>query len=150
MKYNWPAVVEEYRKVLIDSVSFVDENGKPNKDITEFFKLQVHETDTFHPFGTDKELDIALRMMPDRCNYRNPKSYWAWKHGKSRVGDAIFEMLEENREEIHEYFSEPWNFPPGYSKEFDIVFKDLELLTEKSIGRILRAARTPADPNRFD
>ncbi len=155
MKYNWPAVVKEYRKILVENVKFfdVDEEtglGTINKDFTGYFSIQVHQTDTFHPFNSDGELSRALDRMPVRCNYRSIKSYWEFKDGKDNIANAIYEMLSEAEDTINDHFADSWNFPPGYAAPDEIEFPDWDrLVTDRLIARLIRAAKTPRPLNDF-
>lgn len=148
MRTNWPAVVTEFRKVLVENIKFfdVDEEtnfGSINKDLTEYFRMSVFDTDNFHPWNSDGELSRALERMPIRCNYRSIKSYWAFKDGKDEIANAIYEMLTEVEDTVNDYFSDRWNFPPGYTPPDEIEFADWDkVVNDRLVARIIRAAKT--------
>jgi hypothetical protein len=147
MKTNWPAVVKEYRKILVENVKFfkvIDDFGTIDKSFTEYFRMTVHQTDNFHPWNSDGELSRALARMPIRCNYRSIKSYWAFKNGKENIANAIYEMLTEAEDIINDHFSDSWNFPPGYVAPDEIEFPDWGyLITDRMVARLIRAAKMP-------
>jgi hypothetical protein len=139
MKYNWPNVVAAFRKIIIDDVIIVGNNKNHEQDLRSYFKTMVLQTDTFHPFSSDCMLSEALTSIPDRCDYRNVRSYWAWKNGRDQISDALAEMLFEVDDDVVDYFSDAWNFPPGYIKPKEIKFRNDD--TDKFVSRILSAAR---------
>ena len=147
MKTNWPAVVKEYRKILVENVKFfkvIDDFGTIDKSFTEYFRMTVHQTDNFHPWNSDGELSRALARMPIRCNYRSIKSYWAFKNGKENIANAIYEMLSEAEDIINDHFGDSWNFPPGYVAPDEIEFPDWGyLITDRMVARLIRAAKMP-------
>lgn len=140
MKYNWPKIVDAFRGIVLSRVSFKGETPASEKDFMGYMREMVRSTDTFHPFDTDGELSRALNKMPDRCNYRNLKSYWAWKHGREAVADALYDMLYEVDEKIKDHFSDKWNFAPGYVPPKEVVF-NVDEDTTNLVGQILSAAR---------
>jgi hypothetical protein len=147
MKFNWPAVVDEFRVLLMENVQFTGIDREHTLDLIGYFRMTVRQTDTFHPFNTDRDLDIALRGLPERCDYRSVKRYWAWKNGRMQVEDAVYEMLMECKDTITDHFADPWNFPPGYRKPVDIKFVwdgcDMADVSGKAFSRIIRAAKRP-------
>jgi len=152
MKYSWSQVVDEFRTILIQNVSFVGQTELHTKTLNGYFAMTVRETDIFHPFNSDGELSRALDRMPKRCDYRSIKSYWAWKNGRMVVEDALFEMLQECMDDIRDHFMNGWNFPPGYRKPVEIKFGwdecDSQDLSGRSFARIVRAAQKPGLPKR--
>jgi hypothetical protein len=95
--------------------------------------------------GSDHLLSKALRQMPDRCDYRSIRSYWAYKHGREAIAEAIDYCLEEMFSEIEEYYSNGWNFPPGFKlphRISDDTF-DWDLLDRKAVSRFIKAAKMP-------
>lgn len=147
MKYSWSQVVDEFRKILCENVTFVGVDASHSKDLNGYFAMTVRETDRFHPFNSDGELSRALDRMPKRCDYRSIKSYWAWKNGRYAVEDALFEMLLECMDDIRDHFEDSWNFSPGYRKPVEIKFGwnecDSQDLSGRSFARIIRAAQRP-------
>lgn len=147
MRFNWSAVINEFRKILCENVTIVGVNDTHSKDLNGYFKMTVRETDRFHPWNSDGELSHALDKMPKRCDYRSIKSYWAWKNGRTTVEDALFEMLQECMDNIREHFEDSWNFSPGYRKPVEIKFSwdecDMQNLSGRSFARIIRAAQRP-------
>lgn len=138
MKFNWPKVIEEFRAIVEEGVSFTTStNGSA-------FRFELRETDRFHPFDSDDTLDRALQGMPVRCDYRSIKSYWAWKDGKIIIQEALDEMLYEVEESIRDYYSNSWNFAPGTElpKKIEISWEGSGA-TEKMVNRIIRAAKRP-------
>lgn len=145
MKYNWPAVVTEFRKIMLANVKLYStlDTKKVSEGYTEYFKIQLFETDTFHPFDTDGELSRALDRMPVRCNYRSCDSYRAWKDGRSYIADALYSMMSEVSDLVEDHFSNVWNFPPGVKLPERIVMpKDWSDIADNSVARILKAARS--------
>ena len=139
MKVNWPAVVLELRNIMIESVSFVDEDQAHADDLKGYFRITMFQTDNFHPWNSDGELDRALSHMPARCDYRSLKSYWATKNARYRVEDTLDEVLYEMEENIRDHFSDAWNFPPGYRAPDEIEFASIP---NSAVARIIRAAKT--------
>ena len=139
MKHNWAAVVQELRKLTFDSVAFKGD-GK------EYFRLQLFQTDTFHPFYTaaEEDLDRALKNMPESVNYRNCNSYWAWKDGKLDLQDAIVDWLYEVECLIVDHFADAWNFAPGFRPEdIKMTFTPpCDMVNKRTVARIFRAARS--------
>lgn len=145
MKYSWSQVIDEFRTILIQNVSFVGQTETHTKDLNGYFAMMIRETGRFHPFNSDGELSRALDRMPKRCDYRSIKSYWAWKNGRMIVEDALYEMLLECMGDIQEHFMDTWNFHPGYRKPLEIRFGwddcDSQNLVGRSFARIIRAAQ---------
>jgi hypothetical protein len=145
MKYNWPAVVTEFRKIMSSQVKLYSQRDDKNisEDFMEYFNTQLFETDTFHPFDTDGELSRAMDRMPARCDYRSIKSYWAFKDGKENIADALYSMMFEVSDLVEDHFSNVWNFAPGVKLPERIVMpKDWSDIADKSVARILKAARS--------
>jgi len=142
MKYSWGKVYYELKKILVENVSFVGRDASHTADLARSFAFEVRETDRFHPYNSDGELSRALDRMPDRCNYRNIKSYWAFKNGKEYVADGLYAVLEEMEELVRDHYKDSWNFAPGYVKPVEIKFKvPAEDLADKVRARIMRVAR---------
>jgi hypothetical protein len=144
MKNNWPAVVKEFRSIVLANVKLYGaQNPKQvSKGFTEYFKIQLNQTDTFHPFDTDGELSRALDNMPERCNYRSCDSYHAWKDGRCDIADALYAMLTEASELIEYHFSDKWNFAPGAPLPARIDMpRDWTDYAESSVSRIIKAAK---------
>lgn len=138
MKANWSAVIDEFRAIVKEGVSFVG----PEHAVQ--FRCELRETDRFHPWNSDDMLDRALSRMPKRCDYRSLKSYWAWKDGRLDIQEALDEMLYEVEDTIRDYYSEPWNFAPGYVLPREVRFSwEGSGATERMVARILRAAKKP-------
>ena len=145
MKYNWPAVVTEFRKIMLANVNLYStlDTKKVSEGYTEYFKIQLFETDTFHPFDTDGELSRALDMIPNRCNYRSLESYHAWKDGRIDIADALYSMMTEVSELVEDHFSNAWNFAPGVKLPERIVMPTgWTDIADSSVSRILKAARS--------
>jgi hypothetical protein len=144
MKNNWPAVVKEFRSIVLANVKLYGEHtpAKPSEGFMGYFKIQLKETDTFHPFDTDGELSRALDRMPERCNYRSCESYHAWKDGRCDIADALYAMLTEASELIEDHFGNAWNFPPVYKPPLRIDMpRDWTDYAESSVSRIIKAAK---------
>jgi hypothetical protein len=138
MKFNWPAVVEEFRKIVQEGVSF------SKQDETDGFHFELRQTDRFHPFDSDGELDRALQKMPKRCDYRSLKSYWAWKNGKYAIEEALDEMLYEVEDAIRDHYSNSWNFAPGFRLPKEINFAwEGRGATPRMVNRIIKAEKRP-------
>lgn len=138
MKYNWPKVIDEFRKIVKEGVSFVGPEHAAE------FRFELRETDRFHPWNSDDMLDRALSRMPSRCDYRSLKSYWAWRDGRYAIENALDEMLFEVEEIIRDYYLEPRNFAPGYILPTEVCFAwESRGVTPRMVARILRAAKMP-------
>lgn len=145
MKYNWPAVVTEFRKIMLANVKLYSTHNpkKVSEGYTDYFKIQLFQTDTFHPFDTDGELSRALDMIPNRCNYRSCDSYRAWKDGRLDIADALYSMMTEVSELVEDHFSNAWNFAPGVKLPERIVMPTgWTDIADSSVARILKAARS--------
>ena len=99
------------------------------------------QTNTFHPWNSDGELGRALDRMPERCNYRSIKPYWANKEGRRAVGDACSEILTEMEDKIPDWFDDRWNHTPGYVKPLDITFDDNNWSAEKFARQLIFLCR---------
>lgn len=134
---NWAAVVKELRNVIAENVTMP-------KGYNEHFLFELRETDSFHPFDNSAErmMSRALRDMPVRCDYRNCESLAYWKNAKEEMLNAIYAWLDETQEIIVEYYSNPWNFGPGYVRlaEDSMTFPDWGKVSTKVFARIHRAA----------
>ena len=144
MKYNWPAVVKEFRAIVLENVKLYAVHGDPKVDpgLMEYFRMEMQQTDTFHPWDNDGQLSRALEKMPTSCNYRSCKSYWARKDGKESIGDALYEVLSEIGDSITYHFEDKWNFAPGFKLPEDVVMPDWDrIITDKIVNRIIKAAK---------
>ena len=145
MKYNWPAVVKEFRTIMLENVQLYTKasDKTPSKALMDYLHFNTRETDNFHPWNTDGELSKALENMPLRCNYRSCHSYWAYKDGRDDIDQALYDVFDEMQEIIQEYFTNAWNFRPGFVLPEKIVFSEWhEVLTERMLSRIIRAAKS--------
>ena len=147
MKYNWPKVNEAFRTELAKHVVFYSEDPKDSdrqvvdKDWKDHFTYYMRSTDNFHSFNSDGDLCDALARMPNRCNYRSVKSYWAFKDGKEQILDALFNMCCEVSALIQDYYSERWNFEPGVKLPCEIEMPGWEKEVQQMLPKILRAAK---------
>jgi hypothetical protein len=148
---NWPAVAEVLRKSMLENTKIIFEKYKndDNDPLSQIFisaeehdfSFVMFQTDTFHPFATDGDLQRSLERMPIRREYRKLKPYWEYKNRKESVIDSIFQCLEEMKENIEEWYSNSMNHAPGYIRPQDIIYKvDLETLAEKMFSKIRTAA----------
>jgi len=140
MKYNWPKIVDELRRVIGNTVRFYKEDGTPDENAQADFAFKLKNTCAFHPVGSDHLLSSALERMPKRCDYRSIRSYWAYKRGRERVAEAIDYCLEEMFSEIEDHYTTAWNFPPGFKlphRISDDTF-DWDLLDRKAVSRFKR------------
>lgn len=133
---NWGAVVKELRKIIAEH-TFI----KP-RALVEHFIIEMHGTDTFHPFDGEAErlMSRVLRGMPVRCDYRSCESLATWKDFKEQLTDAVWTWCIETEELIAEYYNNPWNFAPGYVQPAPITFSDWEKVANKIFARVHRAA----------
>jgi hypothetical protein len=141
MKYSWSAVVNELRNAVLKNVSFKCETKAQEKDMTEYFRIMMVETDTFHPWNTDGLLSRELSKLPQRCNYRSIFSYWAWKNGRYKVEAILGDVFGEMEDNIFEWFGNPWNHPPGYKAPEVPMKRGCDELAEKYTGKIISAGR---------
>ena len=141
MKYNWPKVVEAFRAEIVKHVVFKDKNGKVDQGWMEEFAYIMRATDTFHPWDSDGELSRALERMPQRCDYRSIKSYWAFKRGKEAILDALYSMCQDVGDIIHDRYDTAWNFAPGIKLPAAIEMPGWEKEVETMLPKILRAAK---------
>ena len=140
MIYNWPKVVQEFRKIAVENIKF---EGARAEALARRFNHTMFATDQFHPFDSDGELSKELNNIPRWPNYRSIDSYWDWKRGREWVRDALFNVFEEMECLIEEYYADCWNHPPGYVNPEKIVMPNWEDVATKSFARIIRAARQP-------
>jgi hypothetical protein len=136
IKYSWPRAVSELRKIVIENVKFALPAEAAN------FKLEMLQTDTFHPFDSDAEhlLSRALGNYPASCNYRSCESYWLNKDSKQELAEALRVWFEETNSRMDEYYGDAWNFAPGYTKP-TYVCSDWDTIADKVTARVLRAAK---------
>jgi hypothetical protein len=142
MNYNWSPALKAFRATVLKNVKFLDANGKPDRNWTEYFEFEMRATDTFHPFDTDSELSEALKRIAPYCNYRSLELYWLYKDGRDMMSEAVYSMLTEVGELIEEYFSNKWNFAPGTNLPAKIVMpRDWSPIADKAVPSILKAAK---------
>ncbi len=146
MKYNWPAVMKEFNKIVSENVLIFKDvkDKKPDPSWTANFQIELFQCDRFHPYDSDDGLSRALSKMPVRRNYRSCNAYWEYAERKDNVLDAIYIMLEEVGDRIREHHTDKWNFPPGVKLPVKVVAPDDgTVLNERTLfNRILRAARS--------
>ena len=111
MKYNWSNVYQEIKQYLIRNVQFTSSCPALSAGYQRHFVDTMLDTDRFWAFDNDGLLSTALHQMPDRCNYRSIKSYWATKKGREKVEYALECVLYEMMENIDAYYANPMNFP---------------------------------------
>ena len=141
MKYNWPEVVDAFKEEMLKNLVLSGHNDRYLRELREYVEIEMMETDCFHPFDSDGELSIALKKMPNYCNYRNIDSYWNWKDGRMLVEDALTEVYFEMEDKIRGWLGNRWNHPPGYYIP-KVSFKvSPYALAAKTIGKIMGAAR---------
>jgi hypothetical protein len=114
MKYSWPAVVNELRNIMLKNTSFKCATKQQEKDMQDYFRIMMFETDTFHPWNSDGMLSRALDKLPQRCDYRHVENYWKWKEGRLEVEEALECVFQEMEDTITEWFGNWMNHPPGY------------------------------------
>lgn len=140
IKFNWSKVHTIFKQEMVKAVSF----GKQDSIYGPHFRFEMMDTDTFWPFGTDTSLERALRhTLITRVNYYSCLSVRAQKDAIDEIKIAIIDMYEEMRENITEYYANPWNFPPGYIQPDELVFDDD--VVERIYRRIRREARIGMD-----
>ena len=122
MQHNWPKVVKAIRKIALNRTKIIGSHAADSSAFMLDLRVNMNETDRFHPFDTDGDLDRAISRMPDRCNYRSIKSYWAWKNGRIRIEDECLNVLDELEGLRTNFFEDSWNFAPGYRKPKEIIF----------------------------
>lgn len=113
MKYNWSNVYQEINQFLICNVRLTGARPELSAGYQRHFVDTMLGTNQFWAFDNDSLLDNALSRMPDRCNYRSIKSYWAAKKGREKVEYALECVLYEMMENINAYYADPMNFPDG-------------------------------------
>ena len=99
-KYSWAKAVDCYKKLVEKKLPLMFPDYKKDFNSNECYhtaKMYLYETDEFHPVNNDMELSGAL-----------DKNDWEF------LEDALVQCIKETFEHISEYFSEPWNFGPGY------------------------------------
>jgi len=145
MKYNWPAVMKELKKILIENVKIFhrEYDKNPSEAWINHLKAELSHTDRFHPVDCEQYLCKMLNRIPDRCNYRSVKSYWDYKHAKSSFFQEADNCLREMQEYVQDYYSTMWNFAPGTKVPEKIYIS--EFFSDRTLARILRAAKQPTD-----
>ncbi len=138
MKYNWPAVIAEFRRIVLENTVFKCASGN-NPDVLMCILKSELAAGTFHPYGTDCELSKSLENIQKRCDYRNPARVQQWQVDRDMVEDAIYSMLVECREKITEYFTDPWNVERE-NRPTDIRSKWSTNVPRNAFARIHRAA----------
>jgi hypothetical protein len=141
MKYNWSAVAEELKKILVENTKIFqhEHDTEPDAGWVFHFKTELSQTDRFHPFGSDQELCKALEQLPTYCDYRRVEKFWNYKSKKIIVEDAVYNCLAEMANALEEYYSDKWNFPPATKIPAKVFIDDGMHL--HSVTRILRAAK---------
>jgi len=102
MKYNWSHV----RKVLHDTAIA---SMKTDNETRECARYLAIETDDFHPFDTDGDLQDAL----DRIKTEETDVHKIVR-ALENVDESVEICVEEICDKIKEYFSNSWNHGPGY------------------------------------
>jgi hypothetical protein len=141
VKYSWPKLVKETRKAMIELVEFKCKDAEASMDMHIDFKMLMRATDTFHAWNDDDVLERAFRRMPEKCNYRSCKSYWAYKDGKNDMEDSLNEYLYGMSEIIQDYYDDVWNFEPRYVRPKKIIIGDIAGYVSKNLARIIRTVR---------
>lgn len=140
IKFDWTKVYNIFKEEVIKSVSF----GKQDSIYAPHFRFEMRETDTFWPFGTDGNLSRALRhTLVSKVNYYSRLSVRAQKDAIDEIKIAILDMYDEMHENIVEYYSNPWNFPPGYIHPKEMLFDDD--VVDRIYRRIRREAKEGLD-----
>jgi hypothetical protein len=141
VKFSWPTLVEEMRNTMVYATTFHGLNFHHEQDLSAYFRMTMRQTDTFHAFDWDRDLDDAFARIPNYCNYRSCSAYHTYKRRREFVVDAVFGYLEAMKECIDAHFSDDWNFPPGYKKPTKIEYMDLEELAVKITPGLLRRCK---------
>lgn len=68
----------------------------------DYFQMELHDTDTLHPWGTDASL----------CRLTHDKDLQ--QANFNEVADSATECIYEMGERLDSWLSDPMNHPPGY------------------------------------
>ena len=126
---------------MLEMTTIVGQDQAHTDYLVSDFRMLMRETDQFHPFDYDYDLDRAFNKMPVRCNYRNLTAYWAYKNARERCMDAMYDYLIAMEEVIRDYYSNPMNFEPGAFPAKFVSFGDLETKATKMLPRTIRLVR---------
>lgn len=141
MKFSWSKLVHEMRVRMMELTVIEGHDREHTMDLVGYFRMTMRETDTFHAFDHDFDLDRAFTRLPDRCNYRNLEKYRAYKASREELIGWVYDYFEAMAEIIRGHFSNPMNFPPGYRQPKSVTFKDLDRGAEKCIPMTIRLIR---------
>jgi len=142
MRFNWALLVDLLREEMIEATKIEGQNPAHTKDLNGYFRMTMRGTDTFHPFGHDRDLDGAFTRLPSYCNYRSIDSYWGYKGAMEELVSRTYDYFIAMETLIRDHFANPWNFPPRYSPPKSVEFGNLEKLAEKVLPGIISKVRT--------
>lgn len=141
MKFDWAKLVREMRIRMSEMVTFEGQDRAHTLDLIGYFRMTIMETDTFHPFDNDRDLDRAFSRLPERCNYRSVDAYWHYKNARQEVISWMYDYFVAMETLIRDHFSNPMNFPPGYMPPKSVKFGDLEAHAEVVLPMTIRLIR---------
>jgi hypothetical protein len=141
MKFDWAKLVREMRKAAIDCVEFKGVDAEHSMDLHIDFKMLMRQTDQFHAWDMDEDLERAFRKLETKCNYRSCKSYWAYKNSREHAIEAIADYLDSMFDIIDDYYGSKWNFAPGYVKPKKIDYADSYAKAAKIFPRVIRTVK---------
>ena len=101
-KYDWAVALNNLKKLVAKKVPLLFPNHKKNEnDNHQLFiaKTYLFETDEFHPLDNEHEFE---KSMDDND----------WEYLEETLANCFSEIIQK----IIEYFSNSWNFAPGYKQ----------------------------------
>jgi hypothetical protein len=144
MQYSWPKALDIVKQFAQNRTKILGAYPAETIDYMRYFASHLHNTDTFHPCDSERELTRVLNDMPKYCNYRSVDAYWKWKHHIYLLGGACWDVITEIDQLTQEWFNDRWNHPPGYVKPLSIEFiGDADFECEKLARQLVNQLRKP-------